>query len=427
MGLVKKDRLQTLRPAGLSHEVIGLNDDKRLQSIVGTSELFTASDPTDWSEREYILSHPKIFSADTRSRIRHVDCGSAFSSTACTYWDTSVYMILDASTKTIPRTYHGWLDAKQDGAIPGSIIWPTCVPLSNPQMYALGSSAIARTLPKNPVANCFVSMRELLKDGVPKVPLVHTLKERTSYFRKLQQLGGQEYLNVEFGWAPFIGDVHNLARAAANSHSILSQYERDAGRNVRRSYKFPLITSDSTTTSMGSTQPPLTSQISPAYGLFPLEKRVRRTQSSWFSGCFTYWLRRSDSVIGQMARIAQEANKLLGVEPTPDNVWKSQPWTWGLDWASNVGDVIHNICALQDDSQVLRYGYLMTYTSSEDTYTLRTSGTKLGRDLIQMFGRYDKRRVKATPYGFGLDQTLFTPSRLAIIAALGITFSSERR
>jgi len=349
-----------------------------------------------------------------------MDCGSGFSVTANSYYDDSMFVHWDASTPTIRRSYDGWVNARQEGAIPGSIIWPVVTPPSYAQRIAMGSTAISRVLPKNPVSNCFVSTREIVKDGVPAIPFLRTLKDKASHFQKLKKLGGQEYLNVEFGWLPFVSDLHNLARAAANSHSILSQYERDAGRNIRRRYNFPLIATDVTTSSTGSTSPSLSVQTNPGYGIWPLETRKLRSTETWFSGCFTYWLRRPDSLIGSMSRIAQEANKLLGVEPTPDNVWKSQPWTWGIDWFSNVGDVLHNISALQDDSQVMRYGYIMSHSVAEDTYTLRVQ-SKLGRDLVQMFGTYVKQREKATPYGFGSDPTGWSASRLAIVAALGIS------
>lgn len=421
--MVLKKETQILRPAFTSSEWHATSESKRIQTILGSSKLITTSN-MNWRDREYILNNPK-FDAKTKAMIRKIDCGHDFSVDNHSYYDDAPLVHWDTSTPTIRNSFDGYIFAYRENVPALSSTWPVATPPPLGQRHAAGTSAIAKVLPKNPVSNCYVSTRELVKDGVPSVPFLHTLAERSAHFRDLAKGGGKEYLNVEFGWKPFIGDLNNVARAVANSHSILSQYERDAGRNVRRSFSYPVITTDEITNTTGFTSPPLRVGLSPpgVVGALPLEVHKHSAITQWFSGCFTYWLRRPDNIISSMGKQAQEANKLFGVEPTPDNIWKASPWSWGIDWFSNVGDILHNLCSLQGDSQVMRYGYVMTHTELQHTYTLSTMNSVLSRDLVQMFGHSIKQRDRATPYGFGLDQTLFTASRLAIIGALGISLT----
>jgi hypothetical protein len=128
-----------------------------------------------------------------------------------------------------------------------------------------------------------------------------------------------------------------------------------------------------------------------------------------------------------MARLALEAKKLLGLSLTPDTVWNLTPWSWMVDWVSNAGDVVSNISDALFDGLVLRYGYMMEHTLTSDEYFFvgptgfqptngpRPSSITLHHEV--------KKRVKATPYGFGLTWTSFTTRQLAILAALGITRS----
>lgn len=388
----------------------------RDQGVSGFSHL-NSSDQLDWMQRARFLRASWI-PAESKDALRRRDMGHQFHLITNSYLDDSPYVQWDRSSGTIRRSYSGYLNAKAEHVDGTSIWWPTVSEPSLTVQQAAGTTAIARVLPKNSVASAYVGLGEIMRDGVPHLPFVHQLKDRAAHFQDL----GKEYLNVEFGWKPFCNDLQNMARAAANSHALLSQYERDSGRNVRRRYTLPFTTSTTTSNTTGVVNPALGDSRYPSVGTFPMEVSKTRSTAMWFSGCFTYHLARSDTALGVMKRGAQEANKLFGILPTPDNVWKAQPWSWAIDWATNTGDVIHNLSALSGDGQVMRWGYLMAHSRAADTYTLSTmSVPEIGRDLFQTFGSEAKSRIHATPYGFGLDQTLFTSQRLAIIAALGIS------
>lgn len=112
---------------------------------------------------------------------------------------------------------------------------------------------------------------------------------------------------------------------------------------------------------------------------------------------------------------------LYGVAPTPDVLWNLAPWSWAVDWFANIGDVIENASNALLYSQVLRYGYVMETTTVTDTYTLESPNFKGGSRFITSLETITKKRVKASPYGFGLTWDGFNTYQLSILAALGIS------
>jgi hypothetical protein len=150
------------------------------------------------------------------------------------------------------------------------------------------------------------------------------------------------------------------------------------------------------------------------------------TVDRWFSGEFCYYLNLGDSITDKLKRHTAEANKLLGVRLTPELAWNLAPWSWAADWVTNAGDIFHNVSAFQSDGLVMRYGYIMEHTTVIKTMTL--SGFSISGSTTGSFAPISLRFVKerkvrrgASPWGFGLTDTDFSPRQLAIIAALGIT------
>jgi hypothetical protein len=144
--------------------------------------------------------------------------------------------------------------------------------------------------------------------------------------------------------------------------------------------------------------------------------------TTWFSGCYTYQYEPTE--MDNLERIVQEASLLYGLELTPEVLWNLAPWSWLVDWVANVGPVVHNLSAFQQDGLVIRYGYVMETT----TRTYRRTNTVRPQSFAPIPFVYDdsfigtrKRRVQATPYGFGLTLDAFTNRQWSILAALGMT------
>jgi len=319
-------------------------------------------------------------------------------------------------------SFNGELFARSANMGPSDANWPVVPDADLAVLWSLGATAIARTLPTNPVSDAAVFAGELRNDGLPRLPLFHSLQDKVKWYKSL----GDEYLNVEFGWKPFVADLQKFALAAHTSHKVLTQYERDSGRGVRRKYAFPTLrTVTRTQLSNGVPSPSLNTSY---YNLGQSDQKAFKTRlditETWFSGCFTYYLNMGDSARDRLARHAQEAKKLFGVRLTPEVLYNLAPWSWAVDWVANIGDVIHNISAFSQDGLVMRYGYIMQRHYVADTYELglfkTINGTYL-KPTTQTFVTEVKVRKKASPYGFGINPASFTAGQISIIAALGLS------
>jgi len=288
-------------------------------------------------------------------------------------------------------------------------------------MIAKGSTAIARTIPTNPVAGVAQFIGEL-REGLPAVP-----GRRLIGTKRASSLG-DEYLNGAFGILPFVNDLRKFGDAARTSSEAIEQLKRDSGRLIRRRYSFPVERTVST--SVVSTNwygsPALRTGVASPYSTSPGKLTLTReeTYEYWFSGCYTYHYQDGDRAVDKMRAAEQRLNRLFGIRLTPETLWELAPWSWAADWFGNAGDVFHNISALGRDSLVLRWGYVMCHYTCRDTYLaegVSLKGNSSG-PLSQTFITDVKKRVKATPYGFGLDpDTEFTPRQWAILGALGLS------
>lgn len=303
--------------------------------------------------------------------------------------------------------------------------WPyTGIVRDDGRLLGQGTTAIARTIPTNPVADVAVFLGEL-REGLPKIVGSQLIKTRG---RKPSELGG-EYLNVEFGWKPLIADLQKFADATRNSERYLQQLRRDSGRFVRRRYTFPTEQTSTTTVIPNgiSNMVPDGARMSRMFDspeLAVLTEVVKTTRDVWFSGCYTYYLDPGEQAMGQAARAVAEANKLYGVRLTPETLWNLAPWSWAIDWVTNAGDLIHNLVAFSNDGLVLRYGYIMEKSSHDITRTLTGLKPQSGScpsTLSQTIRVERKRRLAASPYGFDVDWPDFTARQLGIVGALGIT------
>jgi hypothetical protein len=284
-------------------------------------------------------------------------------------------------------------------------------------LEGLGARAISSTIPTNPHADAAVGVAELMREGFPSLIGSQLFKDKLSFFRNL----GSEYLNYEFGWKPFISDLLSIASSIDESEKLLSQLARDSGRNVRRRMSFP---TDRETT---YTRDSLSFRCDAPSSVLSHSGRTLVTETyhkSWFSGCYTYHYDPAD--LSEASRIATQARILLGIRIDPEVLWNLTPWSWLVDWFVNLGPVLHNLSAFGQDGLVLRYGYLMHHHTRRTTETHHKVVQPMGGNFLDgtvsaAFRLESKRRIKATPYGFGLTFSSFTLRQWAILASLGIT------
>lgn len=118
-----------------------------------------------------------------------------------------------------------------------------------------------------------------------------------------------------------------------------------------------------------------------------------------------------------------KGHKLLGLRLDPELLWNLAPWTWLIDWFGNLGDVVTNGSQYLFDGLVMKYGYVMEHykeVSIFDTTPIRfINGTSASPQAT--FLRETKRRLGATPFGFGLDIATLSEWQWSILAALGMS------
>nr|UJQ85196.1 MAG: hypothetical protein 1 [Leviviridae sp.] len=306
---------------------------------------------------------------------------------------------------------------------PSGWVFPTIPGLSN--LDTAGASLISLVKPTNNVANLATDLAEAKTQGLPHLWGVSSWKNRTS----VAKAAGSEYLNHEFGWLPLVSDIRGASYAAANAHTIVQAYERNSHKLVRRRMELPVEMSE-TWQILGTGRPyfPRTDSdntcivdaSTPTGSLIQCDRTYKRT---WFSGAFTYHLPVGWGSRFGIVDAAAKAGPLMGIELTPEVVWNLVPWTWALDWVSNMGDIVSNTSDMAVDGLVIKYGYVMEHKVTSRTYYHTGSNSYKGAVVVSPVSLFieTKRRRRATPFGFGLDWSGFTPRQLAITAALGLT------
>lgn len=351
------------------------------------------------------------------------------------FFTTSTWSYYVAPHVVLPEgIYDGPLFAVSNGT-DGKIGSPAAVSVLD--LAARGATAIARTIPTNPYSGAAAFIGEI-REGAPRIIGSALLRERVKLMRKDAQVSatlrpkggkvasdtGSEYLNVEFGWKPLVADIRKFARAVKDSNKVITQFQRDAGRHVRRRYEFPEV-AESSFSERGWAPGTVFGQL--RIGEF--DNGVQRTEDYyrrkvWFAGAYKYALPQGDDLLSKVKRYEQEANRLLGTRLTPDTLWQLAPWSWANDWFFNTGDVIRNLTALSFDGLALQYGYVMCEQSREVRYIWSGRYINSARQwtpvsCMTAYGGITKQRQPATPFGFGLSWDNFTPRQIAIAAAIG--------
>jgi len=181
------------------------------------------------------------------------------------------------------------------------------------QVRLFGGQAIGRTAPNQSSANLTNFAGELYRDGIPAL-LGRQLHSRPS----LSSVGG-EYLNWEFGWKPLISDLTKILVAVQESSRILTQYQRDSGRIVRR--RATLVDEQSTTEETQSFGSGILFDggVLPTNASAPFQITDKISRQVWFKGAYSYYLDVGESLLNKMQGFEQKANHLLGTRLTPDS------------------------------------------------------------------------------------------------------------
>lgn len=277
----------------------------------------------------------------------------------------------------------------------------------------LGTLAISQVIPNKPHANVAAFLGEL-REGLPTLP---GRSYRNDPGHSLSNTGG-EYLNLQFGIIPTASDITEICNAIKNSREIFEQFLRDAGKKVRRGFQFPVETSTvlypnvRVDTGCGVT----------GYNLMRGDVSDEIVTKRWFSGAFRYDVPNGNSALDTLKRYEAQANNLLGLRLTPELIWQLAPWSWMIDWFSNVGNLVTNVTLLGSDGMEMQYGYMMEERMVRRTVTSSFNGKPLKTEISFS----SKRRIRATPYGFGVDFSSLSDYQMSILVALGLSQGRRR-
>lgn len=234
---------------------------------------------------------------------------------------------------------------------------------------------------------------------------------------------GNQYLNYQFGWVPFLSDVRDLIKNAHNMQKKLDQLARDNGKWVRRRGTIDKSFTTSSTIASGSyySQP---SMVSYCYAGPETHLRTQTEQIRyWFSAMFKYYI--APPAVGRLGLYmeAEHVNRILyGTDLSPSLVYQLIPWSWLVDWFSSAGKSIANMWEDQADNLVAKYAYVMHSHVVSDLHQV-FGQTSNGQHYIaeQDYRTEVKARTAATPYGFYAIPPTLSDKQIGILTALGLT------
>jgi hypothetical protein len=304
------------------------------------------------------------------------------------------------------------------------------------------TSGYTRTRPGNPVASVaqfVVELRELpklpFKSVIGKIPikgLPRVLFEALKDFRNL----GSEYLNVQFGWKPFVSDLRKMYNLWHDIDKQMAKLVRENGKGIRR--RATILDEKSTTMTSQTFHSGKLVNVGGGAGTGggTTAHSVTREDSTriWFVGKYQYWIPDVNSSMWT----ARARAVLFGALPTPEVLYQLMPWSWLIDWFANVGDVISNATPNAVDNLTTTYAYVMRHTKTKWTAKAECISPMyapgglipdyLVPSLGQTFNTFQEKEEKArsgdgNPFGLGFKAGSLTGHQLGILAALGISRS----
>lgn len=324
----------------------------------------------------------------------------------------------------VGRRYHGKMIPRVWTSITDPDVLGMNIPLTSAQLDVLGSDAWARFKPGNPDVQSGQFIYELGR--VPSIDIFiaagrHLLGMKNN-LRRLVNLGNR-YLDVEFGWKPFLSDLRSLYQIQKTMHSRLEQLARDNGRRVRRR---GVLRSTSTPISSSTQQlsallyPPLVGEMyNPLVGTRVSENHLE--QKIWFSAGFRYHI----PDLGTPQWTDRATRALFGANVNPSTIWEVMPWSWLIDWFSNVGAVLSNLSENAAENLAADYAFIMVETKNvathRETQGLNWFGSSTLYSAKATSSWITKQRQAASPFNFGVIPADLSVRQALILAALGIS------
>jgi hypothetical protein len=354
-----------------------------------------------------------------------------------------------------PCIVRGWDSSRYYGVFDGSEVLlppPQEIDFTN---YVLGlndqgTAWIVNNRPGNPAAGLGQTIGEAHQ--IPQIPAL--LKLRLSSLKSI----GDNYLNVEFGWMPLLRDIQKMYNLTFTIENRLQKLVRNNGIEIRRRSKKKVDVTEEMEAEgvfsrpwghLGDTTLGGHALLDGYYSLGPFggidsvafsfpgscvyKLSRKKTITTWNCGTFKYYV----PDIGSPQWTARAKLSLFGGNPNPSTLWEVLPWSWLIDWFSNVGDIISNLQENAVGREALTNAYSMRTenvavkiaaditwdgVSNDEPGSTQYTFFPNGAAHIE-YSRLEllKLRQQASPFGFGVPSSAFTAKQWAILAALGIS------
>jgi hypothetical protein len=246
------------------------------------------------------------------------------------------------------------------------------------------------------------------------------------------------FLNLQFGWIPFISDYIGMFQTWQNLANIVGRTVRDNNTWMKRK---SVIEEEDIDTRI---QLSLISDTEPNNATFPMnqmvsnmnvggqtstgftEIHVREYKRTWASGWFLYSRPEFDGPSDSYAEPMNDLRRLMtifGVRINPTFLYKITPWSWLVDWFTGFGKFIERHDDFVTDGIVSRATCVMqeSLRSVTKTCAINFSGSGLHTFTWQRNLSLKQRDVADSPYGFNVPWNQLTLRQFAILGALGIT------
>jgi hypothetical protein len=315
--------------------------------------------------------------------------------------------------------------------------------MNNRDLRSLGNEAYNKLRPKLPVAG----IAQAIAEGGDILPTLKTSagglasiwKGLTQRKRQASWKNGgwlmapkeaaNQYLNHQFGWVPLVNDVQKVCQVIIDNHEILQRKKAQNDKWIERKFAEQQIENEFLAGQYNfiGCSPADDYQFRRVVSSWqPYTITVQEIENVWYKGQFKYYYPQFDDNSWEAGFPALQAVhqqlSLLGTNVDPVLLYKLTPWTWMLDWFTDVGAGLQRLQDEIDNCVVSKYAYIMRDRTVRYRLRCRFSTDQGSRDLSWFLGGRLKSRESADgAFGFNLKPADYSPFQISILGALGLS------
>lgn len=260
---------------------------------------------------------------------------------------------------------------------------------------------------------------------------VRDVKFRSSPF--MPKEAGEHFLNHQFGWVPFVHDLQSFIDTTVNIRKRILDVQKVNNTWVRTRRR---LVEDKSITVL---QRGFTMNVSPSGFQFDTmqdlmtiagnscrsyyELQQIEEKSAWSVGEFKIYRPEFDDTptrFEELRRIRRLLT-LYGANINPSVLWELTPWSWLIDYFTNIGKLVETLTRIEFDSAAAREFFIMQETHSIFNFMQSFNWNSGPMRIDWPRNMWVKLRRKAdNPFSFRSTVDL-TSMQLAILAALGLS------